>query len=66
MRFRHKKTGAIIDVPSKLGGNWEPMEGGKTDTSETATPAPDVEANGDIVPARKSNRKTTTKSKMNK
>ncbi len=29
MRYRNKKTGAVIDVSSKLGGNWEPIESEK-------------------------------------
>ena len=29
MRFRNKKTGVIIDVPSELTGkNWEKIDGG--------------------------------------
>ena len=27
MRYRNRKTGEIIDVPSKLGGNWERIGG---------------------------------------
>lgn len=40
MRFRHKRTGAIIDVPSKLSGPWEPVDGGVT----TAQASPEPEA----------------------
>lgn len=29
MRFRHKITGAIIDVKSDLKGPWEKLDGGE-------------------------------------
>lgn len=25
MLYRHKKTGAIVDIQSKAGGDWEPV-----------------------------------------
>lgn len=25
MQYRNKKTGVVIDVDSKLGGDWEPV-----------------------------------------
>lgn len=29
VRFRNKKTGAVIDVPSEINGaNWEKIDGG--------------------------------------
>ena len=46
MRYRNMKTGAVIDVPSELRGNWVPVTSRKagTDTppvreEETAAPA---------------------------
>lgn len=45
MRYRNMKTGAVIDVPSELRGNWVPVISRKavTDTSpvkeEEAAPA---------------------------
>ena len=29
MRFRHKRTGAIIEVSSRISGPWEPVDGGE-------------------------------------
>jgi hypothetical protein len=29
MKYRHKETGAIIDVMSKMSGAWEPLEAPK-------------------------------------
>lgn len=26
MVYRHEKTGAVIDVNSKMGGRWKPVE----------------------------------------
>lgn len=26
MKYRHKDTGAVIDVTSELAGKWEPVE----------------------------------------
>lgn len=26
MKYRNKKTGAVIDVKSELGGDWMPVE----------------------------------------
>lgn len=30
MRFRNTRTGAIIDVSSRISGPWEPVDGGNT------------------------------------
>lgn len=40
MRYRNRKTGVIIDVPSALGGFWEPIE---KRSAKTAPPAPVAE-----------------------
>ena len=29
MRFRNTRTGAIIDVSSRISGPWEPVDGGE-------------------------------------
>lgn len=44
MRFRNKKTGAILDVKSELKGPWEKMDGG-------AIPAAPISEPEDIQPA---------------
>ena len=36
MKFKNKKTGVVIDVPSRLGGAWEPVE----EEPKKAEPAP--------------------------
>lgn len=46
MKFKHKKTGAVIDVLSRLGGAWEPVK----ETVKT-----------DPVPAPAKPKKTTKK-----
>lgn len=39
MKYRNKKTGAVVDVSSKISGeNWEKMEEGKA-LSPSPTPA---------------------------
>ena len=30
MRFRNTRTGAIIEVSSRISGPWEPVDGGNT------------------------------------
>ena len=59
MKFRNVKTGAVIEAPSMLGGNWE-LIGGKAPEKEPAAgvPAPVEEKAG--KPVQKT-RKTTTK-----
>lgn len=37
MKYRHKETGAVIDIACKISGAWEPVE-------ETQEPAPEAEA----------------------
>lgn len=63
MKFRNVKTGAVIDVPSMLGGNWERIDGDKSPKKETvavSVPVADVE---EVKPVKKTVRKTkkTTK-----
>ena len=58
MRFRHKITGAIIDVKSDLKGPWEKLDGGDNpaaNVSEIIQPAEAAKAD-DIKkkPGRKS------------
>lgn len=36
MKFKNKKTGVVIDVKSRLGGAWEPVE----EKPKKAEPAP--------------------------
>lgn len=55
MKFRNVKTGAVIDVPSMLGGNWVAVDG-KASAKEPAA-SPDTE---EVKPVKKT-RKTTTK-----
>lgn len=38
MKYRNTKTGAIIDVKSKIsGGNWQPLEVAETTVKSTST-----------------------------
>ena len=37
MRYRNRKTGEVIDVPSKLGGNWE-LIGGEPSKAPAVVP----------------------------
>lgn len=57
MKFRNVKTGAVIEVPSMLGGYWERIDGGKAE--EPAAVIPDVEPE-EVKPVKKT-KKTTTK-----
>ena len=60
MKFRNIKTGAVIDAPSMLGGNWELVGGDKSPKKETVSvdiPAPVAE---EVKPVKKT-RKTATK-----
>ena len=57
MKFRNVKTGAVIDVPSMLGGNWELVSGKAPAKEPSASPAPEAE---EVKPVKKT-RKTTTK-----
>ena len=60
MRFRNIKTGAVIDAPSMLGGNWKLVGGDKSPKKETVSvdiPTPVAE---EVKPVKKT-RKTATK-----
>ncbi len=39
MKYRHKKTGVIIDVPSEMSGVWEAVEPPKPAPTPKKTPA---------------------------
>jgi hypothetical protein len=59
MRFRNTKTGAIVDVPSMLRGNWELIDGGKP---EKVVPVPVPDASEDVYAiATKTVRKSRTR-----
>lgn len=47
MKYRHTITGAIVDINSKVGGDWEPVEEKKTVAQKSAV--------------KKTTRKTATK-----
>jgi len=38
MEYRNKKTGAVIDVNSELGGDWEPVEAPKSSPKKEKEP----------------------------
>lgn len=58
MKYRNKKTGQIIDVPSALGGsNWE-LIGGKAPEKEPAA-VPASESAEPVKKTRKTTKKTT-------
>lgn len=41
MKYRNTKTGAVIDVPSKItGGNWQAVESAKEAVVEKTEEAP--------------------------
>ena len=39
MEYRNVKTGAVIDVNSELGGDWEPVKASAAQKAEKAEPA---------------------------
>lgn len=57
MIYRNVKTGAVIDVPSMLGGNWERIDGKAPAKEPSVSSAPEAE---EVKPVKKT-RKTTTK-----
>ena len=57
MKYRNVKTGAVIDAPSMLGGNWERIDGKAPAKEPSVSPAPEAE---EVKPVKKT-RKTTTK-----
>lgn len=56
MKYRNVKTGAVIEVSSKLGGNWEMISGGESEKA----PAVFSDANEpeNVKPVVKKARKT--------
>jgi len=67
MRYRNIKTGQIVDVHSKLGGkNWVSIDGDKVPKKETAAVKPAPIAEEEVIPAKKTTKKTTTKAKTKK
>lgn len=48
MEYRNKKNGAVINVDSELGGDWEPVK------------APAAPVQKETEPAKKTNRKRGT------
>lgn len=60
MKYRNVKTGAVIDVPSKLGGNWELISGGESKKAPAVISEP-VEEKEEVKPVRK--RRKTSKTK---
>ena len=63
MLFRNKKSGAIVDVPSELHGNWERIDGRKVPEKEpsfVSVPEP-VEDEADVKSAKKT--RTTKRTK---
>ena len=62
MKFRNVKTGAVIEAPSMLGGNWELIGGEKSPKKETViadVPAACEEA--EVKPVKKTRKTTSTK-----
>ena len=60
MRFRNVKTGAVIDAPSMLGGNWERIDVDKAPAKEPVTSVPVAEVE-EVKPVKKTTKKTTAK-----
>jgi len=60
-KYRNVKTGAVIEVPTKIGGkNWESLDGGKViEPAPVVLDAP-VEEVEEVKPVKKT-RKTTKK-----
>ena len=55
MRYRNTKTGQIIDVPSKLRGNWERIDNVKVPEKEpsvVSVPEPEVQKVSSAKPKR--------------
>ena len=61
MKYRNVKTGAVIDVPSKISGkNWELLDGGKAEKPAPVVLDAPVEADEEVKPVKKT-RKTAKK-----
>jgi len=61
MRFRNVKTGAIIDAPSMLGGNWERIDVDKAPAKEPVSSLPIAEETEEVKPAKKPRTRKTKK-----
>lgn len=61
MRFRNVKTGAVIDAPSMLGGNWERIDVDKAPEKEPVSSSPIVEEAEEVKPAKKTRTRKTKK-----
>ena len=66
MRYRNTKTGQIIDVPSKLRGNWERIDNVKVPEKEPSVvsiPEPDESEVQEVVnsTAKPKRRRKSTK-----
>lgn len=61
MKYRNVKTGAAIDVPSKISGkNWELLDGGKAEKpAPVVSDAPVEEEVKPVKKTRKTAKKTT-------
>lgn len=61
MKYRNVKTGAVIDVPSKISGkNWELLDGGKAKEPAPVVLDAPVEIVEEVKPVKKT-RKTAKK-----
>lgn len=60
MKYRNVKTGAVIDVPSKISGkNWELLDGGKVEKPAPVVLDEPVEEVKPVKKTRKTAKKTT-------
>lgn len=60
MKYRNVKTGAVIDVPSKISGkNWELLDGGKVEKPAPVVLDTPVEEVKPVKKTRKTAKKTT-------
>jgi hypothetical protein len=53
MRYRNRKTGVVIDVPSALGGLWEPVEKRSVKTAPPPVPVAEAVEEPKKTPVRK-------------
>ena len=59
-KYRNVKTGAIVEVPSKLGGNWELISDGAP-KKEPVVSVPVAEVKEEVKPVKKAAKKTSKK-----
>lgn len=53
MKYRNIKTGAVVDVSSKLNGNWIKVESDKSPKKETVSlDLPIIEEKEEVKPVR--------------